>query len=110
MMCHHEQTELCDAQTSSSKRCVISLCDSARRRAHGETNAIAAFVQLRKLSARHVAVLARLRLYTTALCAEIDNSKGACRESKSVLSPKFSSLVRHGRTRCGELAGSDARR
>src|SRR6266487_4170671 len=90
MMCHHEQTELCDAQTSSSKRCVISLRDSARRRAHGETNAIAAFVQLRKLSARHAAVLARLRLCTTALCAKIDNSKGTCRESNRWYCPKFS--------------------
>jgi hypothetical protein len=74
-MCHHEQTELRGAQTSSGKRCVISLCDSARRRAHSETNAIAALVQLRKFSTWHIAVLARLRLCTTALCAEIDNSK-----------------------------------
>jgi hypothetical protein len=76
-MCHHEQTELRDAQTSSGKRCVISLCDPARRRADGETNAIPAFVQVRKVSRPHVAVLSRPRLCTTALCAEIDNSKGA---------------------------------
>src|SRR6266545_672413 len=76
-MCHHEQTELRDAQTSSGKRRVISLCDPTRRRAHGETNAITAFVQLRKVSPPHIAVLSRLRLCTTALCAETANSRDA---------------------------------
>jgi len=76
-MCHHEQTKLRGAQTSSGQRQVVSLRDPARGRAHREANAIATFVQLRKISARHIPVLARLRLCTTVLCEEIDNSEGA---------------------------------
>ena len=42
-----EQTELRRAQASADEGHVIRLGDSARRRAHGETDAIAAFIQLR---------------------------------------------------------------
>jgi hypothetical protein len=47
VMRRDEQTELRRAQTSAGERHVIRLGDSARRRAHGETDAIAAFIQLR---------------------------------------------------------------
>ena len=57
VMHHHEQAELRNPQASSGQRGIISLCDSARRRAHGQTNTIAALVQFRKLSAPHVCSL-----------------------------------------------------
>ena len=76
-MCYHEQTKLRGAQTSSGQRQVVPLRESARGRAYREANVIATFVQLRKISARHIPVLARLRQCTTVLCEEIDNSQGA---------------------------------
>src|SRR5947207_8714656 len=57
VMHHHEQAELRNPQASSGQRGIISLCDSARRRAHRQTNTIAALVQFRKLSAPHVCSL-----------------------------------------------------
>jgi hypothetical protein len=100
VICHHEQTELRDAQTSSGKRCVISLRDPARRGAHGETNAIAAFVQLRKVSLPpHVALLSRLRLCTTALYAGTGNSKGAVQKILAWRTPSRRIGCAFGRSR-----------
>jgi len=76
------------------------LRDSARRRAHGETNAIAAFVQLRKFSARHIAVLARLRLCTTALARKSTTQKARAENPNPCFPRNFRAL----------LAGNTARR